>query len=82
MLFTREDLVNRLRAGVVTVTFEKVDGSVRVMSCTLQPQYLPEEYRDRAPMLTEEAGNAISVWDLAANQWRSFRVGSVRNISN
>lgn len=81
MLFTREDIVNRLRNGVVTVTFEKVDGSVRVMSCTLQPQFLPEEYRNKPPMLTETEGNSISVWDVGVSQWRSFRVGSVRSIS-
>jgi hypothetical protein len=80
MLFTREDLINRLRNGVVSVTFEKVDGTVRVMSCTLQSQYLPEEYRNKAPMLTEETGNSIAVWDLGVNQWRSFRVGSVRDV--
>lgn len=81
MLLTREDIVNRLRNGVATVTFEKIDGTVRVMSCTLQPQYLPEEYRNKPPMLTENDGNSIAVWDLGVSQWRSFRVGSVRGIA-
>jgi len=81
MLFTREDIINRLKNGVATITFEKVDGTVRVMSCTLQPQYLPEEYRNKPPMLTETEGNSIAVWDLSVSQWRSFRIGSVRAIA-
>ena len=73
-------IVERLRNGVCTVTFTKVDGSQRVMTCTLQSKYLPEEYKNKAPVLTETVGNAISVWDINANGWRSFRVDNVIEI--
>lgn len=73
-------IVERLRNGVCTVTFTKVDGSQRVMTCTLQSKYLPEEFQNRAPVLTETVGNAISVWDINANGWRSFRVDNVIEI--
>lgn len=79
--FDREQLVNMLRAGVIRVTFEKVDGSTRVMDCTLQPQYLPENYQNKQPMLTEEVGNSLAVWDMAASDWRSFRVSSVKSVA-
>ena len=74
------ELIERLRSGVVEVTFNKVDGTQRVMTCTLLPEYLPEEDRNSQPMLTEAVGNAISVWDVNANGWRSFRFGSVTKV--
>lgn len=73
-------IVERLRNGVCTVTFTKVDGSQRVMTCTLQSKYLPEEYQNKAPVLTETVGNSVSVWDINANGWRSFRVDNVIEI--
>jgi hypothetical protein len=81
MSFSYNDIVAKLRSGVITVTFTKVDGTERVMECTLLPQYLPENYKSMsAPMLTEDVGNSISVWDVNAGGWRSFRVSSVKAI--
>ena len=80
MSYTYNDIVNRLRNGIITVTFDKMDGSERVMECTLQPQYLPEEYRDKAPMLTETAPQTVSVWDIGVSGWRSFRLDTVKSV--
>jgi hypothetical protein len=74
-------VVKRLKESVCHVTFTKVDGTERVMECTLLPQYLPEEFRNRAPMLTETVGNAVSVWDVQNGGWRSFRLDSIKSIS-
>ena len=74
------DLVSKLRDGVLNVTFEKVDGTERTMQCTLRPEYLPEQYRNKAPMLTETAPETISVWDVENSGWRSFRVDNVRAV--
>lgn len=81
MKYDYNGLVNMLRNAVMVVTFEKVDGTTRVMQCTLKPEYLPEEYRNKAPMLTETAPQTISVWDTENSGWRSFRVDSVRSVS-
>lgn len=80
MSYTYDQIMNRLQSGVATVTFTKVDGSKRVMQCTLESSFLPEEYRNRGGVLTETVGNNISVWDVQANGWRSFRVDSVISI--
>ena len=80
MKYDYNGLVNMLRSAVVNVTFEKVDGTERTMQCTLLPQYLPEEYRNKAPMLTETAPQTISVWDVENGGWRSFRVDNVRKV--
>lgn len=77
MKYDYNDLVSKLRDGVLNVTFEKVDGTDRTMKCTLRPEYLPEEYRNKAPMLTETTPLTISVWDVEASGWRSFRVENV-----
>lgn len=78
--YTYEEVMTRLRTGVAKVTFMKVDGTKRVMECTLEPSYLPEEFRNRAPVLTETAGNHISVWDVQASGWRSFRLDSILTV--
>lgn len=80
MKYDYNTLVEKLRGAVVTVTFEKVDGTTRVMRCTLLPEYLPEEYRGNAPLLTETTPQTVSVWDVEASGWRSFRVDFVRGI--
>jgi hypothetical protein len=80
MKYDYNGLVEQLRNSVLTVTFEKVDGTERVMRCTLLPQYLPEEFKSKAPMLTETTPTTISVWDLEASGWRSFRVDNVRSV--
>jgi hypothetical protein len=73
-------LVDMLRKSVVTVTFTKVDGTERVMNCTLLPSFLPEEYRNKAPMLTESAPMTVSVWDVDVSGWRSFRLDTVTSV--
>lgn len=81
MKYTYDSLVAALQSSIVTVTFEKVDGTERVMRCTLLPQYLPEEFKAKAPMLTETTPTTVSVWDVDVSGWRSFRVDNVRNVA-
>lgn len=80
MKYSYNEIVNQLRDSVLTVTFTKVDGTNRVMRCTLMQSYLPEEFKSRAPMLTETAPQTVSVWDVDAGGWRSFRLDTVTNI--
>jgi hypothetical protein len=81
MIFTRENITELLRSSVVTVTFTKVNGEERVMKCTLLGEYVPNAATNGRVLLTENTGNNISVWDVEANSWRSFRVDSVKNVS-
>jgi hypothetical protein len=71
-------LKNILSSGSYTVTFTKVDGSMRSMPCTLQSQYIEgsrsgENKRSRSL-------DTISVWALDVNAWRSFKVMNIANI--
>jgi hypothetical protein len=71
-----------LRNNIVTVTFTKVNGDERVMQCTLLPEYVPNAPTNNGQVLLQESeSKAVSVWDVQASAWRSFRVDSVKSIS-
>lgn len=82
MVFTKENLLDMLRNNVVTVTFTKLDGTERIMKCTLLGEYVPAPATNRQMLLQENRGsdNNISVWDTEAQDWRSFRVSNVKSI--
>jgi hypothetical protein len=76
----RDELKNQLMENVAQVTFTKVNGEQRVMTCTLLPEYLPAV--DKSDPLTQRKIREInpevmSVWDINAQGWRSFRVANV-----
>ena len=76
----KAELKELLHKHVVEVTFTKVDGTVRVMPCTLKEGILPavveaEGRRTKAP---NEAN--ISVWCTDKNEWRSFKVANVTEV--
>lgn len=82
MIFSKQNLMDMLRTNVVTVTFTKVNGEERVMQCTLLPEYVPNAPTNNGQVLLQESeSKAISVWDVQANGWRSFRVDNVKSIS-
>ena len=61
------------------VTFTKVDGSLRIMPCTLRKDAIPEKL---AESKRTKAFNpsVMSVWCLDRKEWRSFRVDNVISI--
>ena len=68
-----------LREGIVTVEFVKKDGSARTMRCTLSENKIPSE---NAPKGNGKAKSedALAVFDVEANGWRSFRYDSITRI--
>ena len=80
MIYERDALLNDLRLHVCEVHFTKVNGEKRVMHCTLQGEYLPNNtdmnHLDEMHK-KEENKEIVTVWDLQKNEWRSFRVNSV-----
>src|SRR5210317_1249074 len=71
-----------LKEQEIIVTFSKVNGDERVMTCTLKEGVIP------APTKTDElskkkvrqvdADKVCSVWDINAKGWRSFRWENVK----
>lgn len=80
---TREKLVEMLASDVYSVTFDKINGDERTMTCTLSPQYLPEATRDE-PLSQTKIRNleerTVVVWDINAQGWRSFRYDRVKRV--
>jgi hypothetical protein len=74
----RDWLLGILQQQEVSLTFEKKDGTMRNMRCTLQAGVVPP-YEGKGTKAVNE--NVIPVFDLDAQGWRSFRVDSVRKIS-
>ena len=76
-MIDKYQLRQQLQNGIVTVVFEKVDGTLREMKCTLQDSFIPEPQ-----LLTEDTpiGEAMAVWSVDDNGWRSFRVANVKEV--
>ena len=77
-------LKEQLQNGVVTVVFEKKDGTERTMRATLSDLYVPQvlsEYDDHVPKAAKQLNDSVqSVWDIDAGGWRSFRLDSVKQV--
>ena len=76
---TEEELNTLLRENVVEVDFNKLDGDKRIMKCTKSFKIIPIENQpksDREP----KKGN-ITVWDINAKGWRSFRYERINSVN-
>tara|TARA_B100001057_G_scaffold379345_1_gene384851 strand:- start:2053 stop:3039 length:987 start_codon:yes stop_codon:yes gene_type:complete len=85
MVYTRETIIEQLKNNEVVVTFTKINGDERVMTCTLQDNKLPTTTK-KDPLsqkkLRDINEKVVSVWDLNAEGWRSFRVDNVTDMKN
>ena len=85
MDLTQENMLRELRGGECEVTFTKVNGDTRVMRCTLNMDLIPENKRpkgDDTPELREGLETvlkALRVFDTGLQDWRSFKVETVKN---
>ena len=75
----RQDLREFLFDGEVEVKFEKVDGTERVMRCTLHPELIPDAMMPKGDIdpKPEENLEVMIVFDIEVKQWRSFRLENV-----
>ena len=73
----RNELVENLRFGIVTVVFKKVNGDLREMTCTLSRDVVPP-----TPPSNDKKPNKdiIPVWDTDKKAWRSFRLENIISI--
>ena len=81
---TKEELKLLLSQNVVTVDFTKLDGDKRVMTCTLREDIKPVATK-ADPMsqkkVREVSDAVVSVWDVNAKGWRSFRYDRVNAVN-
>ena len=81
---TKIDLRNQLEQNVMVVDFNKISGDKRVMTCTLREDMKPRATKVD-PMSTkkirEMSDAIISVWDVKAEGWRSFRYDRINSVN-
>lgn len=77
-LSEKEQLIQALLKGTVTVTFQKVDSDeVRVMPCTLNPAILEANGITSEVKAINAESDHIATWALDKEAWRSFRTSTV-----
>jgi hypothetical protein len=74
------DVKDILKENVATVTFEKKDGTVRVMKCTLMADKLPAVEVKEGAVAKAVNPDVVAVWDLESEGWRSFRIDSIKSV--
>jgi len=75
----REWLQGLLKEGNVIVTFTKSTGEERKMKCTLKEDVVPL-YEKKTERVKAKNDNVLSVWDLDKNEWRSFKLDSIKTV--
>jgi len=79
----REDLDKMLEQNVLVVDFTKLNGDKRVMTCTLREDMKPAATK-KDPLsqkkVREVSDAVVSVWDVNAKGWRSFRYERVNTV--
>lgn len=68
-----------LTTGVYVVKFRKVDGSERVLKCTLDRSFLPPEPISEGTKRKVNV-NVLSVWDIENAGWRSFKIDNIISV--
>lgn len=79
----KESTIAKLKEGEVIVTFNKLNGDKRVMTCTLKEGVIPSATKEDTA--SQKKVRAISdatqiVWDINAKGWRSFRWENVTEV--
>jgi len=75
----RNFLNDLLSKEVITVHFEKKDGTIRVMKCTRKSDLvvIEEKKTDRTRAINPDQ---CVVYDVDIDEWRSFRYDSIKHI--
>ena len=93
MAYTKQEVSKLLTEGKYQVVFTKSDGSERVMKCTLLADvlepYIKAAEEHKKQLLAEgkevkekpENPDVLAVIDLENNGWRSFRLDSIKEIT-
>jgi len=71
----RQNVEGLLKTGNGKFHFQKVNGSLRDMFCTLNPSALPEGYNSE--LSSQSKPGTLTVWDIEKDAWRSMRYDSI-----
>ena len=81
----RSQVKDVLVEDIVTVTFTKINGDERVMTCTLHPDNLPKvvvkEGEEKKERVMKNPENSLAVYDTKAEGWRSFVIRNIKSVN-
>lgn len=75
---TENELNTLLKEQTLVVTFNKLDGDKRIMSCTKDFGKIPEDKRPKSDR--QPPSGHVTVWDINAEGWRSFKYDRVTEV--
>ena len=76
-MITKEKLKELLQKNVLEIKFNKIDGTERVMNCSLKQEIIPISENKTPKKIKPENENVLAVWDLQKEAFRSFRLDSL-----
>ena len=68
----RDGVRTTLKIKNANIEFEKADGLIRKMRCTLREEVTPA-YTEKGKPAKRPNDDVLAVWDLDISAWRSFR---------
>lgn len=68
---TEQEIKDLLKTGICKITFEKVDGSTRILNGTLDFNLIPPQPESTRKRIS--SSDAIPVWSVDDQGWRSFK---------
>ena len=81
MITEKHQLMELLKISEVTINFTKKDGTERVLVGTLDPARLPVRESTESKERKEITTDAIAVYDIENQGWRSFNFANVNSIN-
>lgn len=78
-MITRDRIIENLKNGIVTLEFTKKDGTNREMVATLDEKLF--SYTPSEKSINRKTNETMSVWDVDAIGWRSFRWDSLKKVN-
>ena len=80
-ILTKQEIEELLGTGVHTVTFYKVDGTLRTLSCTRDFDLIDAEHHPKNSG-RHVATTTVSVFDMTDQVWKSFITENLVSIDN
>ena len=77
---TRNEISDLARSNIISVTFTKKNGEMRTMKCSLKDEYIVGQKEKESTSVRKTNDDVLPVWDLDINEWRSFRIDSVKGV--
>jgi len=75
----KEEYEKSLKEAIHFITFEKADGTERVLKGTRDMRFVPEDQQPKNNGdVAYESETVVRVFDLSINEWRSFNIDRVK----